>query len=366
VQWNSSPILDREGNLRGHQAIGRDITEQRELRRQLEQERNKWWSLFHQATIGIIFSDRRHRVVEANPFAARILGYSVEELRGLRAQDLLHPEDFAAYTPEHSIAALREHGGPTQIERRYRRKDGSYMLVLVNVAELHGVEDDVFFLIMFHDITERKEAEEELRRAAQEKEHLMRELNHRVKNNLLMVSSLVSLKDAALGSAVDLSDVSNQIRAIQIVHQKLQKAADITEIELRDYVHELLEGVFASFAQKRVHIDNRLPEMTVGTRLAVPLGLIINELATNAIKHGFTGAEEPLFSVEMAHDPETGRWVLTASNTGAPFPPSVDIDAPQTLGLQLLTALVSQLHASLDVQREPHPLFTIRIPESVV
>lgn len=194
----------------------------------------------------------------------------------------------------------------------------------------------------------------------------MRELNHRVKNNLLMVSSLVSLKDAALGSAVDLSDVSNQIRAIQIVHQKLQKAADITEIELRDYVHELLEGVFASFAQKRVHIDNRLPEMTVGTRLAVPLGLIINELATNAIKHGFTGAEEPLFSVEMAHDPETGRWVLTASNTGAPFPPSVDIDAPQTLGLQLLTALVSQLHASLDVQREPHPLFTIRIPESVV
>ena len=212
------------------------------------------------------------------------------------------------------------------------------------------------------DITDRQRAEEERKQALNEKDHLMRELNHRVKNNLKMVSSLVHLKDSALGEEIDLSDLSHQIDAIQIVHEKLQDSTEVKHINIRSYVGDLLTAIFRSSTNQHVSVHNRLPDLLVRTRAAVPLGLIVNELATNAIKHGFVGTEHHSFTVTLEADQKEEHYLLNVTNTGRAFPKDIDVEHPDTLGLQLLSALVSQLHGRLDVKREPNPTFTIRFP----
>jgi two-component sensor histidine kinase len=204
--------------------------------------------------------------------------------------------------------------------------------------------------------------EEQLRSALSEKDSLMAELNHRVKNNLAIISSLINLKNSALGESVDLSDIKHQIDAVRIVHDKLYKSSDVTYIEVRDYLQDLLWTVFSSFAAMTVEIVNRVKNIKMPTRKAVPVGLITNEIATNAIKYGFTGDEDARFTVELEEAPEGGEYVLILSNTGNPFPEDIDLDNPETLGLRLISALVTQLDGTIELQRKPNPRFTIRFP----
>ena len=196
----------------------------------------------------------------------------------------------------------------------------------------------------------------------QEKDYLLRELNHRVKNNLLMVRSLISLKDSSMGNAVDLSDIRNQVDAIEKIHEALQASDHITHINLKSYVTDILSSLFRMFTAKQVSVENHVPEIAVRTKVAVLLGLIINETATNAVKHGFTQDDEQRFTVSLEETSERDQYVLTIANTGEPFPGDIDIENPETLGLRLISALVSQLRGTLDVQRQPHPVFTVRFP----
>ncbi|MDZ7794853.1 MAG: sensor histidine kinase [Spirochaetia bacterium] len=143
-----------------------------------------------------------------------------------------------------------------------------------------------FVVSSIRDITERKNNEKALRKALIEKDFLMKELNHRVKNNLSMVSSLISLKDSE--SEADLSDLKHRIDAIQLVHEKLQHYTELDRIEVREYFQELLKTIFSSTADRNVRIINEIEELSISTKTTISLGLIANEIATNAIKYGFT------------------------------------------------------------------------------
>lgn len=133
------------------------------------------------------------------------------------------------------------------------------------------------------------QAEEELRNALREKVYLLQELNHRVKNNLAIISSLIGLKNSALQNTVDLSDIKSQIDAIQIVHEILYKSNEVRTIEIHNYFQKLLDTIFSSFSSVPVEIINNAERQKLPTKTAISLGLIINELATNAIKYGFSG-----------------------------------------------------------------------------
>jgi two-component sensor histidine kinase len=224
-------------------------------------------------------------------------------------------------------------------------------------APLFG-KDETYYgrLWLYRDITPQKQALEE-------KDFLMKELNHRVKNNLLMVTSLINLKESSLGDTVDLSDIAHQVDTIRIVHEKLFKKEQITTVRLPAYLREIIDTIFSSFAVKDVTVDCRIPDISLPTRDAVSLGLIVNEIATNAVKHGFSDEQAPAFSVEMDEEAGRNRYVLKLANRGKPFPENVDLDNPQTLGLQLVSALISQLQGTLELKRGPHPVFTIRFPK---
>jgi len=214
-------------------------------------------------------------------------------------------------------------------------------------GEISEVEGFLF------DITDRKKAE-------QEKTFLMNELNHRVKNNLAMVSSLISLKDSE--TETDLSDLKNRIEVVSLVHEKLHQHNEVDQIEVRDYFQNLLESVFYSTADREVHIVNNIEQETIHTKTAMPLGLLVNEIATNAIKYGFTSAEEARFTVSLTQDEQNGHYILTLSNSGNPFPEEIELEHPETLGLQLVSTLVQQIKGTIEVQNQPYPVFTVRFP----
>ena len=219
------------------------------------------------------------------------------------------------------------------------------------------------FIEGFEQIIVRKKMEKQLRSSLAEKDSLMAELNHRVKNNLAIISSLINLKNSALGNSVDLSDIKHQIDAVRIVHDKLYKSSDITHIELRDYLQDLLTTVFSSFSAMAVEIENRIEDVRMPTRQGVPVGLITNEIATNAIKYGFAKDKKARFSVDLSVDEDEGQYILVLSNTGNPFPEDIDLDNPETLGLRLISALVSQLGGTIELKRKPSPRYTIRFPK---
>jgi PAS domain S-box-containing protein len=295
--------------------------------------------------------------------AEKIFGYKAEEVIGLKGTQTINPsidsggrdqqkmlEDIFAQPEQYSYN-----------ENENVRKDGTKIwMAWRNKAVYDTKRNRLFMQCIGYDITDRKKNEKKLRKALEDKDFLMKELNHRVKNNLAMVSSLINLKDSE--TEIDLSGIQHQIEAIGLIHEKLYQTGNVTEIGCRGYISDLLNSVFSSFSRLPVRIEANIDAVSIPTKAAMSLGLIVNEIATNAIKHGFNEKEAAVFSVNMKEDRENNRYELILSNTGNPFPEEINIDNSGTLGLRLINALVAQIDGTIELQKKPHPVFTIRFP----
>jgi two-component sensor histidine kinase len=204
------------------------------------------------------------------------------------------------------------------------------------------------------------EQELRLKKALEEKDYLMRELHHRIKNNLAMVSSLISLKDCEIEA--DLSDLKHRIDVITFVHEKLHQGNHVQTIATQEYFQELLDSLFSATTFRDIEIVNTIEAMRLPVKIAIPLGLIVNELATNALKHGFIPEKRAVFTLDLKRNATKGEYALQVSNTGKPFPEEVDVHTTDTLGLQLISILIHQLHGRLELVKRPFPVFTLTFP----
>jgi two-component sensor histidine kinase len=221
------------------------------------------------------------------------------------------------------------------------------------VALLFTAAISLVAVIIWNDYAEQVE------KARDENALLLKELNHRVKNNLILVGALVDLKDQELGDAVDLSDIHHRIETITSIHDQLQLSDRYSEIEARPYFGGILDRVFAGSR----HNIERFDEIDVGevpSKTAVYLGLIVTEIATNAVKHGFASSDRSWFAIDF-HEND-GHYELRLKNSGNPFPQNVSLDHPETLGIQLITMLTEQLRGTIVLDRSPPTTYTIRIP----
>jgi two-component sensor histidine kinase len=178
---------------------------------------------------------------------------------------------------------------------------------------------------------------------------------------LAIVKSLISLKASEDDQWVDLTNIQNQIDTIRLVHEKLQATEELSSIELIPYIEAVLQSVL----DPTVETEITGFAVEVSSQVAVPLGLILNELATNAIKHGFTDNGEKRFVVEV-RDPhsESSQVKIMVWNSGSPIPESVSFESPTSLGMRLVTQLVSQLGSTLAVKRGPNPTFEFEVESS--
>ena len=222
------------------------------------------------------------------------------------------------------------------------------------------------FQAVGRDITGRMEAEERIKASLREKEALLKEIHHRVKNNLQIISSILSLQEARVTDAASremLRDSRNRIRSMALIHEKLYGSYDLSRINFTEYIASLLGNIRATYGtgKGRVGIRTDVGDVSLNIDTAIPLGLIINELVTNSYKHAFPGDAQGEIFVEL-RPAGAGQYTLTVGDTGVGFPPDVDVHNTSSLGLQLVKALASQTRSHLTVERKGGTVFTIVFP----
>lgn len=355
-----SPLYKEEKKgIYGYVVKVLDLTERRLKEEELKKEKYRISSILEGTHVGTWEWNVQTNETTINNRWAEIIGYSVEELSPVSFdtwKEFTHPEDY-----EKSKALLQKHFSGEldfyESECRMKHKNGHWVWVLDRgkVATWTNDGKPLWMYGTHQDITKQKQALEE-------KTFLMRELNHRVKNNLSMVSSLIHLKDISLGREVDLSDLNRQIDAIRIVYDKLYKTENVGRIDVKGYIQEILQTVF-SLSGMVIQLDHHLEELMLPSSRAVPIGLIVNELATNAVKHGFSGTDTPRFTIKLSNDEANKLHMLSISNNGPPFPEDVVPENHENLGLRLVSALAEQLGGSFELKRTPYPVFIINFPE---
>jgi two-component sensor histidine kinase len=222
-------------------------------------------------------------------------------------------------------------------------------------------------LVLAHiDITARKQAEEQLRAALQQKDVLLREVAHRVKNNLQVISSLLHLQagaidDPRLGTLFQASQ--DRLHAMALVHDLLQKADNVTQINLAHYAAHLLNELARTYAvdPERITLETELEDVWVGLDTATPCGLLLHELLTNCFKHAFPEGRTGRVRVELRATAEQ-TLMLRVGDTGCGFPDDLDFRATDSLGLQLVCVLTEQLQGTIALERAEGTHFTILVP----
>ena len=297
-----------------------------------------------------------------SPRCLEIYGYSGDEMiaRPRLWIEAIHPEDRGAVAKY--AAELMRSGARSVIEYRVLRKDGAVRWVRIVSNPILGADKKLQRVYgTVTDITEFTSLQSSLR----EKEVLLKEIHHRVKNNLQIVISLMRLESRAFGlerAGAVLKDLEARVRAMALVHEHLYHSADLAKIGFKDYLKNLCQELFRTYCTDScgVGLEVDAEAVTLDIERAIPCGLIINELLTNALKYAFPGKRKGAIRVEIRNAPGS-EVEIAVSDNGVGIPQTLDIKKVQTLGLQLITTLAeNQLKGSVELERQGGTRFTIR------
>ncbi|MBE7465329.1 MAG: PAS domain S-box protein [Planctomycetes bacterium] len=348
VEISLSPLETEEGVLVSS-AI-RDITERKKAEA-------KFRDLLESAPDAIVIVNSAGRIELLNAQAERLFGYGRAELLG-RMVETLVPERFDRHV-QHRTAYFKDprvRGMGTGTELFGRRKDGSEFPVEISLSPLE-TEEGVLVSSAIRDITERKAAEQALKRSLDEKEVLLREIHHRVKNNLQIVSSLLNLQAETAPSPQTrdlLRETHDRIRSMALVHEMLFRGADLAGVDLAAYLDSLVAYLFRAYkadpAKMRAEVHSSAAHLDLDT--AIPTGLLITELVSNSLKHAFPGSRSGSIrvAIECAAD---GTLTLLVEDDGVGMPPDADTKGG-TLGLKLIEGLSMQLNGTLERPPREH------------
>lgn len=276
--------------------------------------------------------------------------------------DLIHPGD-----KEHLFKTIRnaiDNHENYYIEHRILGLNG-LVRWLEGVGEVYYDDNNqpVRMIGVVHDITTRKQTEKQIRASLQEKEVLLKEIHHRVKNNMQVISSLLDLQaDTIQDEQMHelFKESQSRVKSMALVHERLYQSKDLARIDFADYVesltHHLLRSYGARLSGVETHID--IAPISLSLETAIPCGLIINELVSNAFKHAFSKGQVGQIWIEL-HPIENRQVILRIKDNGGGFPPEIDFRRTTSLGLTLVNTLVRQLKGTIEVRSESGTEFNI-------
>jgi len=354
-EWKGKQIL---------QATVRDITRQVQNEAALRESESRYRALIETTGTGYVIIDNEGKVRDANPEYVRLTGHHrLDEIAG---RSVL--EWTAEHEKEKNAAAISQcvrDGFIRNLEIDYTDSDGNITPIEIN-ATVVPTDGTFHILAMCRDITGRKQADDKIRASLDEKVLLLREIHHRVKNNLQIIISLVNLQmrqieDERLKQVM--AETQNRVRAMSLVHEKLYQSEDISRIDLASYTRFLVTQLFSFYGvdSRQVALDVDIGTIMLDVNTAIPLGLIINELASNTLKHAFPNGRTGTLSIAVRED---GRTLsLTIKNDGEGLPADFDWRHTESLGLRLVISLVEQLDGTIDLDRTAGTAFTIVVKE---
>jgi len=385
VQGSIYPVRDTAGTIRNVILVHEDITEQKNAEGALRESEQRFRDIFNNTSDVILLHEIRDdgtpgRFTDVNDVTCRMLGYTREEM--FTKTPLAITTDFHNPPLEKILEEQRTTGG-ARFETEYRAKDGTIIPVEIStrVITLQGKR---LMLGNARDITERKKAEDllkhfneeleqevkvrtgELSASLEEKVVLLREVHHRVKNNLQIIISLVNLQmrqidDKRLKQVM--AETQNRVRAMSLVHEKLYQSTDIAHIDLASYTRFLVTHLISFYGvdSRQVALNIDIGKIMVGINTAIPLGLIINELASNALKHAFPNGKTGSLSITVREVEKTLN--LSIKDDGVGVPADFDWRNAESLGLRLVISLVEQLDGTIELDRSAGTAFTIMAKE---
>jgi PAS domain S-box-containing protein len=331
----------------------------REANRAIEQSEAFLRGIFEETPDAVFLVGDDCRVTRVNATAEQLFGYQPGELVGVPIDDLLY--ETGAARPRSICALLHEaplrRGLDGAVQLHGRRRDAASFPVDAMASPLR---ERALVILTVRDVTENREKEAALRRALDDKNTLLKELYHRVKNNLQLINSLFNLQVRTLpaGQARQaLLEAAARVRAMALVHERLYQSRTLSSIALDEFLAELCSQLAhaASAAQRGIEVRVEAARREIGLELAVPLGLLLNELVSNSLKHGFPEGRHGHILVRAIPAPEAGNedmMRLTVGDDGVGLPPGIDQTSPQTLGLKLVAALSGQLRARFSLENQ--------------
>jgi len=361
-EFTSVPVLiDGRPHMIG---IDRDITDQRRTETALQFTQ---FAVDHSAEAAF-WMDPDGRLVYVNDAACRSLRYSREELLKMSVVDI---------DPDFPIERWRPHWNNVKqwrhfiLESRHRRKDGMIFPVeiQVNYVEFGGHEYNCAFV---RDISMRKEMEGRIQADIREKEVMLKEIHHRVKNNMQVISSLLHLQSSFIRDETSrrmFHESQSRIRSMAMVHEQLYQTKDFAGIEFGRYVDNLTKELMFTFGSQSVGIElkSEIPPVKLDMNAAIPCGLIVNELVTNALKHAFpqgwgrNGKAGPVKKQILVRitPMKDGFWTLTVKDNGIGIPGDFNIRETESLGMKIVVALVDQMGGTIEVDGRRGSRFSV-------
>jgi PAS domain S-box-containing protein len=360
------PLIDRE--TEAHKGIieyVRDVTEKKVAEEALEETRERFRVAFQASPDPIVIVRLSDRVVvDVNEGFVVNTGYSTGQVVGKRSEDTPYWKDDESRNQLYHT--IQDQGRVDNMEMEFKLSTGELRPGLLS-ARIMTLAGEPHMLVLVKDISQLKTVEGQLRNSLNEKEVLLKEIHHRVKNNLQVISGLLNLQAHHITDPVSrmiYKESQNRVITMALIHEDLYQSTDLSSVDLGAYIENLAENLFSSYKvghdRVKLELDVEHTDMVVDT--AIPCGLIINELISNALKHGFPDNRAGTVTVRFQSLGDK-KYYLEVSDDGVGMPPGLDLTNTTTLGMQLVTVIVEQLAGTMEIKGEQGASFKIYFDE---
>ena len=369
VLFSGSVMHDEGGSVGGIVCVAQDITERMRAEEVLKRNEERYHTLVETIAYGIEDIDISGNIIFANSAHHKQYDYPQGELIGKNIVDLVATEAERELLRDNLKFLVIEQPPPTPYFGQKITKTGRVIDVQIEWDYRRDLKGRVVgFTSVITDISERIKAEEQIKASLREKEVLLKEIHHRVKNNLQIISSLLNLQADYIKEEWALNmfkESRDRVRSMALIHEKLYQSKDLAWIDFGEYIGNLTSYLFQSYGVngETIVLKNNAKGILLNIDTAIPCGLIVNELVSNSLKHAFSEGEESEIFIDFDLNADHG-FALKVGDNGIGLPKGLDFRKTQSLGLQLVTTLVDQLEGTIALEDNDGTTFRITFTES--
>ncbi len=363
LRLNLVPTRDSRKRITGVQAIVENILDKKLAEDKIIANEMHFRTLIEKMYEGIAILKSDGTIVYESPSVERILGYKPEFLIGKNIFQFMHPQDHEQIKQRLSEIEKFKDGEHTTSTFRIKHKNGTYRLLEATSTVQRGDSSIYGIVTNYRDITEKAATEQQIINSLKEKDVLLREVHHRVKNNLQVISSLLKLQTNSIQNKPALrilNESRNRVKAMALIHENLYKSQDLAKISCSQYFNDLTRQVLRSYlsVNQKIALNITIDDIFLDIDLAVPCGLIVTELVSNSLLHAFHKQNAGQIDVSF-HKKGRKKYMLTVADNGLGLPDTFNIRKTDSLGLQLVQELTQQIDGNLNINQKDGTEFLI-------